>query len=322
MRPTLPQAWALRFAAERFCASCVLIPTLKSVRVCGRVGPPSKVSMYERDTVTPLILTYGVDIASAFLILAAGWMFAAWVRRFVRRTLDRTHHIDPTLKPMIANIIRYLILAFVLIAVLAKFGIQTTSILALVGAAGLAIGLALQGTLSNVASGVMLLLLRPFGVGDAIDAEGVAGTVLEIGLFSTDLETADGVYMMVPNSHLFGRAVKNFSRLPCRKIDVTVAISHKDDVDAAINIAFSVLKADERLVTDKPSEVVVSRLRETAVELSIRGWTHREDLGDFTSDLQRAVKQQFEAEGILFPQREFRMIRDEKNAAENLSPLQ
>jgi small conductance mechanosensitive channel len=152
------------------------------------------------EALTPLIFSYTVNLVSAILILVIGWNFAAWLGRFLRRKLGQSSRIDPTLAPMVAGTARYLALIVVLIPVLAQFGIQTASVLAVLGAAGLAIGLALQGTLSNVASGVMLLILRPFGAGDYIDASGVSGTVLEIGLFATRLETFDGIYVMVPNT--------------------------------------------------------------------------------------------------------------------------
>ena len=266
-----------------------------------------------RDEMDTLILSYGMNLIYAAIILLVGLGVAFWARRLIRRTLQRSERIDATLRPMIANIAYYLILVFVIVAVLARFGIQTASILAVIAAAGLAVGLALQGTLSNVASGAMLLFLRPFAVGDYIDADGIAGTVIEIGLFATELETYDGVYVMVPNTQLFGRAIRNFSRLPYRRVDVPVGISYRDDVEKALSVALSVLKEDARVLTEKPAQVMVTGLGESSVDLNLRCWTERANYGDLLCDLRKAIKLRLDAEGISipFPQRDVHMIASE-----------
>ncbi len=164
-----------------------------------------------------LVVQYGFDLVGAVVMLIAGWTLAGWAQRSMLRVLGRVPKIDDTLKPFIASVVRYGILVFILVAVLAQFGVQTASIIALLGAMGIAIGLALQGTLQNIAAGIMLLFLRPFRIGDYIDAEGLAGTVDEIGLFTTQMHTYDGVYVEVPNQQLWNRAIKNFSRLPTRR---------------------------------------------------------------------------------------------------------
>lgn len=265
---------------------------------------------FDFEAIAPLVLSYAVNLVSAIVILILGWILAAWLGRVSRRKLSASRHIDPTLAPMIAAVVRYLTLVIVLVAVLAQFGIQTASILAVLGAAGLAIGLALQGTLSNVASGVMLLVIRPFNVGDYIDANGVAGTVLEIGLFATTLETFDGVFVLVPNTQLFSSAITNYSRLPTRRIDVPVGISYNDDVDRALTVGMDILTADARVMTEKRPQVMVMGLGESSVDLNFRCWTRREDYWDLLFDLQRAVKLRFDAEGISipFPQRDLHLI--------------
>src|SRR5215467_1921543 len=154
------------------------------------------------ESVYALLLSYSVNLLTAVVILIAGWMLASWMRRSTSRVLDKIHRLDQTLKPILANFVRYGILALVVIVVLAQFGVQTASIIAVIGAAGLAIGLALQGTLSHLASGLIILFLRPFSIGDCIDADGIGGTVKEIGLFATELNTAEGIYVMVPNGLL------------------------------------------------------------------------------------------------------------------------
>ena len=171
-------------------------------------------------------ISFGLEIAAALAILALGWWLAGRVQKLILRTLDRLPRMDTTLKPFISSVARYAIIAITLVAVLARLGIQTTSIIAVLGAAGLAIGLALQGTLQNIAAGIMLLLLRPFKVDDYIDAGGIAGTVNEIGLFTTDMTTYDGVYRSVPNASLWNTSILNYSRLPTRRLDVPVGIAY------------------------------------------------------------------------------------------------
>jgi small conductance mechanosensitive channel len=257
-----------------------------------------------------LLISYGMNLIYATLILIAGWTAALWARRLVRNALRRGDRVDPTLIPIITDSVYYTILVVVLVAVLARFGIQTTSILAVLGAAGLAVGLALQGALSNVASGVMLLFLRPFGVGDYIDADGIAGTATKIGLFATELETFDGVYVMVPNSQLFGRAIRNYSRLPHRRVDVQVGISYEDDIEKALAISLEVIKEDTRVMEEKPAQVMVVGLGESSVDLNLRCWTERANYWDVLFGLQKAIKMRLDKEGISipFPQRDVHMI--------------
>ncbi len=162
--------------------------------------------------VMELATTYGMDVIAALAILIIGWMIAGWAGNKTRKWLTKSSKVDDTLVPFLSNIVRYVILIFVIIAVLRKFGIQTASIIAVLGTVGLAVGLALQGTLSHFAAGVVLLILRPFKIGEVIDAGGKVGAVEEIGLFATNLKTADGIFVYVPNGSLLGAAITNFSR--------------------------------------------------------------------------------------------------------------
>lgn len=253
----------------------------------------------------PVVLDYSLDFLGAILILLVGWSVAGWAGRAVRRLIDRSPRVDSTLKPLLASIVRYGILIIVLIAVLAQFGIQTTSIIALLGAAGIAIGLALQGTLSNIAAGVMLLFLRPFKVGEYIDADGIAGTVTEIGLFTTELTTFDGVYVSAPNSAVWNRTIRNFSRLPTRRIDLSVGISYDDDVDRAMAILSDLLSGDDRVLPEPGPQVMVTDLSDSAVVVNMRCWTEASNFWDLSFDLRKAAKARLEAAGITipFPQR-------------------
>lgn len=247
--------------------------------------------------------TFGANLLGAVALLVVGWTVAAWAQRGVRRLLNRYDRFDATLKPLLASIVRYAILVFVIVAVLAQFGVQTTSIIAALGAAGLAIGLALQGTLANIAAGVMLLFLRPFKVEETIEAEGIAGTVLEIGLFTTVLKTGDGVYVSVPNTQIWTRQIKNFSRLPTRRVELALGLGYRTDVDRAISTLTDVMTGDARVLADPPPEVVVTGLSETAVHVALRCWVAGGDFGNAGSDLLCKAKLKLERDGIALAQR-------------------
>ncbi len=254
--------------------------------------------------------SYGVDIVGAIVLLVIGWTVANWVQRMVMGALARVPRMDETLKPFIAKLVWWVIIVFVLVAVLNQFGVQTTSIIAVLGAAGLAIGLALQGTLANVAAGVMLLVLRPFNVGDYVDAGGDAGTVIEIGLFNTELKTFDGLCRMVPNSKIWNNTITNFSRNPTRRVDVPIGISYGDDIAGAQKVLMDLMKGDARILDDPAPEVLVKELADSAVVLNLRCWVRGDDYWATLFDLNKAAKVGVEAAGfsIPFPQRDVHMI--------------
>jgi small conductance mechanosensitive channel len=218
--------------------------------------------------------------------------------------------MDATLKPFLSSLARYAIIAITLVAVLARLGVQTTSIIAVLGAAGLAVGLALQGTLQNIAAGIMLLLLRPFKVGDYIDAGGIAGTVDEIGLFTTDMTTYDGVYRSVPNASLWNTSILNYSRLPTRRMDVPVGIAYEDDVEKAMTLLLDHLKRDSRVLSEPAPQVLVTGLGESSVDLSLRCWSERTDFWTLKFELNKNAKLWLDAAGISipFPQRDVHLI--------------
>ena len=261
-----------------------------------------------------LAVQYGLDVVGALIILIGGWVAAGWVRRKLLRVLERTPRVDQTLRPVIASVVRYIILVFVLIAVLARFGVQTTSIIALLAAGGLAVGLALQGTLQNIAAGIMLLFLRPFRVGDYIDAEGLAGTIEEIGLFTTQMRTYDGIYVEVPNGQLWNRAIRNYSRVEARRLDLVVGIGYQDDIDKALAAMMDLLVKDERVNDDPEPQVMVKELGDSAVNLNLRCWIAPGDYWSLRFDLTKAIKQRLDAEGITipFPQRDVHLYKTEE----------
>ena len=260
--------------------------------------------------VVAITIEYGVDIVGAIVLLIIGWTVAGWARRGVRHALERVPRMDETLKPFLAKLVWYVIMAFVLVAVLSQFGVQTTSVIAVLGAAGLAIGLALQGTLANIASGVMLLFLRPFNIGDYVDAGGIAGTVVEIGLFNTEIKTSKGLCLIVPNKIIWESPITNFSRNPTRRFDITVGISYGDDVNGATDLLMGLLTGDERILDDPEPLAVVEELGDSSVIINLRAWTRAEDFWAAVWDLKKAIKVEFEVAGysIPFPQRDIHLV--------------
>jgi small conductance mechanosensitive channel len=256
-------------------------------------------------------ISYGLEFTAALAILALGWWLAGRVQNLILRALGRLPRVDATLKPFLSSLARYTIIAITLVAVLARLGVQTTSIIAVLGAAGLAIGLALQGTLQNIAAGIMLLLLRPFKVGDYIDAGGIAGTVDQIGLFTTDMTTYDGLYRSVPNASLWNTSILNYSRLPTRRMDIPVGIAYEDDVEKALALLLKHLKEDTRVLTDPEPQALVTGLGDSAVDLTLRCWTNRTDFWALKFELNKNAKLWLDAAGISipFPQRDVHLIQ-------------
>lgn len=255
---------------------------------------------------TVMLVNGALNILMAVVILIAGWALSRGVANWIRGGLSRSLHFDNTLTPLLANIARYGIFAITLIAVLSQFGVQTTSVIALLGAAGLALGLALQGTLSNVASGVMLLILRPFKVDDYIVVgTGVGGTVREISLFTTILITPDKVYISVPNSQLFGNPITNYTREPTRRINIIVGIDYNDDIDKAQSVLLDIMTSDPRVLQDPAPIAPVEALADSSVNLIARCFVPNTEYWNVYFDTQKAIKQRFDAAGISipFPQR-------------------
>ncbi|SDF76121.1 MULTISPECIES: mechanosensitive ion channel family protein [Thalassobaculum] len=265
-----------------------------------------------RDQVTEILTTYGLEVLGAIAILVVGWILAGWARAGTRRALNRVRWMDDTVRPIFAAVVGYLVLAITLIAVLNQFGVQTASIIAVLGAAGLAVGLALQGTLSNVAAGVMLLFLRPFKVGDYVDAGGASGTVKEVGLFNTELATPDNVYIVVPNSAIFSQDISNYSRYATRRLDIPVGVAYDVDLTKAMAVLTATLEADGRALADPAPQVMVMELGDSAITLNLRFWVNAADLWPCKWAMNKAVKEALDAAGIEipFPQRVLHMKTD------------
>lgn len=259
----------------------------------------------------PQALEYGTNVVEALIILIIGFWIAGWLSRMVKRALDKQAYVDETLKPLFARIVRYLVIIITVIAILNQFGVQTASIIAVLGAAGLAIGLSLQGTLQNIAAGIMLLILRPFKVGDFIDAGPVAATVDEIGLFTTQFTTVDGVYVSCPNSSLWNSKITNFSRNDRRRMDLVIGIGYEDDIGKALDILNGLMEKDDRVLKDPAPACMVTTLGDSSVEITMRLWAMSGDFWAVKFDMTRWAKEKIEEGGlsIPYPQRDVHLIQ-------------
>jgi small conductance mechanosensitive channel len=250
------------------------------------------------------------QFAGALAVLVVGALLARLLSRWADRALSREERIEPTVAKFLSNLIRYALWVVVAVTVLTQFGVQTTSIIAALGGLALAIGLALQGTLSNVAAGVMILIQRPFRVGEMISAGSVSGTVKAIGLFTTELVQADGLYVMVPNNELWNKAIVNFSRMPIRRFELLIGISYSDDISLARRELLALAQGDARVLADPAPEVFVSALAESAVMMGLRVWCQTGDYLRLSWDLTEQAKLRFDKVGLTIPlpQREVRTI--------------
>lgn len=267
-------------------------------------------SLSER--VTPYLIQYGLDVIGAIIILIVGLIAAKWVGKRLEQYLDKSERFDRTLTPLFVKIVKVLIVVITVLAVLNQFGVETASIIAVLGTIGLAIGLALQGTLSNIASGIMLLLLRPFNVGDVVDVGGTSGVVDEIGLFVTDMHTFDNVGITMPNSEIWGSEIKNFTQNDRRRVDMEFGIAYDDDMDKAMHVINEVLNADERVLDEPEPLVAINSLGDSSVNIIVRPWTETANVWPLRFDITKRTKERFDEEGISFPfpQRDIHLFRE------------
>ncbi len=254
---------------------------------------------------------WGLRVIGAIAVLLIGRWIAGALLNSARRALERGE-TDATLVPFISGIVYYLALAVVIIAVLGLFGIETTSLVAVLGAAGLAVGLALQGTLSNFSAGVMLLVFRPFRLGDFIEAAGVSGSVKEIGIFTTILATPDNKKIILGNAEVYGSTITNYSAYPTRRNDLAVGVGYGDDLAVAESVIRRILDSDSRVLAAPPAQGAGAELGDSSVNFIVRPWCNADDYWDLRFDLTRRFKEELEAAGcsIPFPQRDVHVIRD------------
>ncbi|MER8412768.1 MULTISPECIES: mechanosensitive ion channel domain-containing protein [unclassified Mesorhizobium] len=248
-----------------------------------------------------LIVSYSFSAIGAVILLIVGYIVAGLAERSIFAGLGHIHGFDATLRHFFSKIVRYAILILVTIMVLGQFGVQTASIIAAIGAIGLAIGLALQGTLQNIAAGIMLLALRPFRIGESVEVGSIAGTIEEIGLFATKLRTADGVYILAPNSTLWNQPVRNFSRNGVRRSDIILSIGSWNDIDRAQKALLAIAAAERRVKREPAPIAFVSTLGDSTVSIALRYWTSSADFFATQTDLTKRAKQEFDSEGISIP---------------------
>ena len=248
-----------------------------------------------------VLTSYGLSVVGAILIFIIGWVIAEWVSGSIRRAAQKSERIDTTLGSFFASIARYSVLTFTLIAVLSRFGVETTSFVALLGALGLALGLALQGTLGHIASGVMLIIFRPFKIGDFVDTAGVAGTVKSISLFTTELATGDNIQVIVPNGAVGGSMIKNFSGNATRRVDLVMGIGYGSSIDHAIKTMGDIIGADDRIHGDPAPFFAVGELADSSVNILVRVWVNAPDHWGVKCDLTKQFKEAFDKAGIDIP---------------------
>ncbi len=261
------------------------------------------------EEIVPYITMYGLRVIGAVVILIIGRFAAGLARKVITKMLI-ARHVDASVVSFAAGLAYMLVLVFAVLASLAKFGIQTTSFVAVLGAAGFAIGFALQGSLANFAAGVLILILRPYKTGDVIEAAGVIGKVTSIQLFTTIITTPDNILILVPNGKIYGDVIKNITANPTRRLDLVVGIGYTSSIQKTYELLTEVLKQDDRVLDDPAPTIAVAELADSSVNFVVRPWVKKEDYWALKFDLTEKIKNEFDANGIEipFPQRSIHML--------------
>lgn len=247
-----------------------------------------------------LLIEYGMNIISAVLTLVIGLFVARLISGALHKILNK-RKLDSTIVDFVSHMLRYVIIAFVVIAALSRIGVQTTSFIALLGAAGLAVGLALQGALSNFASGVLIITLRPFKAGEYIEAAGIAGSVESVQIFATTLTTPDNKFVVVPNSAILGGNIINYSRKPSRRIDLTIGVSYAADLAKTKAVLEKVITDNKSVLKSPAPQIAVAELADSSVNLVVRPWVKSELYWDVRFQLMEAIKNGLDDAGIEIP---------------------
>ena len=255
-------------------------------------------------------LEFGVDIVLALLIFYFGRMIVRAITGGMR-TLMSSRSVDPILIGFSSSMVHWALMAFVIIAAITQVGIQTTSLIALVGAAGLAVGLALQGSLANFAAGVLIVIFRPYKVGDFVEAAGVSGSVKQVQILTTVLNTGDNKQIIIPNGQIMGSIITNYSANDTRRVEIVAGVGYDDDLDKVREVLQSLVDADERILKDPPCLIAVSELADSSVNFLVRPWVKSDDYWGVTFDLTEAIKKRFDQEGISipYPQQDVHLIQ-------------
>ena len=257
------------------------------------------------DTIQTVGMEYGIKIIGALLVLIIGFMVVGLVKKAIVKMMERKG-VDSTLIAFTTSLLSVALKIFVIVAALEKLDIRTTSFIAILGAAGLAIGLALQGSLANFAAGVLMIIFKPFKVGDFIDAAGHSGSVTEISIFTTILITPDNKKVILPNAQVTGGGITNFNVLGTRRVDLVAGIGYGDNIGKAKTVLEGILSADSRILKDPAYTVAVVELADSSVNLVVRPWVNCADYWDVFFEVTEAIKVRFDEEGISipFPQRD------------------
>jgi small conductance mechanosensitive channel len=250
--------------------------------------------------ISGLVVSYSFSVIGALILLVGGWLIAGVIERTLFAGLSQVRGFDTTVARFLSSVARYAMLVLVIVMVLGQFGVQTASIIAAIGAVGLAIGLALQGTLQNIAAGLMLLFLRPFRIGESIKVGVIEGDVEEIGLFATRLRAADGTYILAPNAKLWNEPVYNTSRNRARRNDIVAGVKHDSDVGLAQKLMIELATADSRVRKSPAPLAFVATLGEAGVTVTLRYWTSDKDFLRTKIDLVGSVKKRFDEKGLSF----------------------
>jgi small conductance mechanosensitive channel len=256
-------------------------------------------------TIGHYITVYGVKIVIAVAIFFVGKKVAKWVSQMAQTAMIKKQ-LDPALQHFVSSLVYYGLLVFVIIAALSQVGIQTASFVAIVGAAGLAIGLALQGSLANFAAGFLILMFRPFKIGDYVEVAGTSGSVEKIQIFTTELQTPDNKKVIIPNGAITAATITNYSANDTRRVDLVFGIGYGDDIDKAKAVLRAVIDADDRILKEPATNIAVLQLADSSVNFAVRPWVKSEDYWGVYFDLTETVKKRFDQEGISipFPQRD------------------
>ena len=245
-------------------------------------------------------LDFGIRLIAAIAIFFIGRIVVRFVTKGIRKVME-SQEVDKILQSFVSNLVYWALMIFVVIAAINQVGVQTTSLIAIMGAAGLAIGLAMQGSLANFAAGVLIVMFRPYRVGDFVEAAGIAGSVLQVGILTTVLKTGDNKQIIVPNAQIMGSIITNYSANDTRRVDLVIGIGYDDDIDKARDTLQALVDADDRILKDPSCLIAVSELADSSVNFVVRPWVKSVDYSAIKFALTEAIKKRFDKEGISFP---------------------
>jgi small conductance mechanosensitive channel len=258
-----------------------------------------------------IIAEFGIKIIAAILIFIIGRWIAKLIRKILKKLMTRKK-VDVTVVSFTCNIVYVILMIFVILGAVGKIGVQTASLVAVLGAAGLAVGLALQGSLANFAAGILLIIFRPIKVNDFVEVAGATGVVERVDIFTTQLKTPDNKTVIIPNAQLTANNITNYTAKGTRRVDLVVGVSYSDDIDKVRSLIEDELKKDNRILTDPAPTILVLELADSSVNFGVRPWAKADDYWGVYFDLTENLKKRFDAEGVSipFPQRDVHMFNE------------